>query len=178
MAFLMPLHMDYLIETTRLGLREFSLEDAESMYSLNLDQEVLKFTGDIPFKSVIEAKEFLANYSDYKRNGFGRWTVVLKETHEAIGWCGLKRHDEGFVDIGFRFLKKEWNKGFATESAQACLKYGFEELGLSEIIGRVATENIGSIKVLEKLEMSYWKKAPCDGIDDALYYRIINEKKD
>ena len=168
--------MEYIIETTRLGLREFVMEDAESMYMLNLDAEVLRYTGDAPFGSISEARLFLANYSDYKRNGFGRWAVVLKETNETIGWCGLKLHDEGFVDIGFRFLKKEWNKGYATESAQASLKFGFEKLGLSEIIGRVATENVGSIKVLEKLEMKYWKKAPCDGIDDALYYRITKDK--
>lgn len=176
MAFFRPLIMECIIETSRLGLREFRLDDAEPAYLLNLDPEVLKFTGDAPFSSIQDSRTFLENYSDYKRNGFGRWAVVLKDTEEFIGWCGLKRHEEGFVDIGFRFFKNEWGKGFATESAAACLKYGFEELGLSEIIGRAAAENKGSIRVLEKLGLSYWKKEPCKGISDSLIYRITTDK--
>ena len=176
MAFFMPLIMEYIIETSRLGLREFKLDDAEQAYLLNLDPEVLKYTGDVPFTSVKDSRTFLANYSDYKRNGFGRWAVVLKGTQEFIGWCGLKHHEEGFVDIGFRFFKREWNKGYATESAEACINYGFEELGLSEIIGRAAAENYGSIRVLEKLGLSFWKKEPCKGISDSLIYRISKDK--
>ena len=64
--------MKVIIETPRLLLREFHLSDAEKMYELNSDPEVIKYTGDPPFKSVVETKEFLNQYKDYERNGYGR----------------------------------------------------------------------------------------------------------
>ena len=90
--------------------------------------------------------------------------------------AGLKLNEQNLVDLGFRFFRKEWNKGYATEAAHACLEYGFLELDLKEIIGRVARQNKASIKVLEKLSMDYWKNDSCKGIEDSLYYRITKEK--
>lgn len=164
--------MKWEIETKRLGLREMTHTDAESAYLLNMDSEVLKYTGDVAFKSIVEAEKFLLAYDDYKRNGCGRWAVVLKETGDFLGWCGLKRHAEGFVDLGFRFFKNEWNKGYATESARACLQYGFNELEIQEIIGRAATKNKASISVLKKVGMEFLKKEECNGLADAEIYRI------
>lgn len=166
-----------LIETDRLVLREFLPEDAHSMYLLNLDPEVIRYTGDPPFTSEEDAANFLSKYKDYSENGFGRWAVIRSSDDAFIGWCGLKRHADGMVDIGFRFFQTEWGKGYATESAKATLEYGFGELGLQEIIGRAAKANVASIRVLEKLGMEYWKDAPCDGIEEAVYFRIGNEQR-
>jgi RimJ/RimL family protein N-acetyltransferase len=164
--------MKFILETDRLYLREFNTSDAQSMFDLNSDQDVIRYTGDPPFESVDEAKEFLANYSDYKQNGFGRWAVILKDTNEFIGWCGLKKHDKGFVDIGFRFFQSHWGYGYASESAKATLDYGFQVLKMDEIIGRAAPENFASIRVLEKINMKFWKRSNCDGFENAAYYRI------
>ena len=163
-------------ETPRLILREFALDDAKSMWELNSDPEVIKYTGDPPFASVEKAREFLLNYKDYEKNGFGRWAVITKASNSFIGWCGLKLNEQNLVDLGFRFFRKEWNKGYATEAAEACLEHGFLKLNLNEIIGRVASENKASIKVLEKLSMDYWKNDSCKGIEDSLYYRITKEQ--
>ena len=164
-----------ILSTERLLLREFSVHDANYMYQLNLDPEVIRYTGDPPFDSVEDASSFLKNYDDYHQNGYGRWAVLTKEDEEFVGWCGLKKHPDGMVDIGFRFYQKDWGKGYATESAKACLDYGLHELGIPVIVGRAARDNVASIKVLEKLGMKYWKDAPCDGIADAVYYRIGKE---
>ncbi|CAL2095330.1 GCN5-related N-acetyltransferase [Tenacibaculum sp. 190524A02b] len=164
--------MKVVLETERLLLREFIISDAISFYELNSDKEVMKYTGDIPFKNVEEAQCFLENYKDYTKNGFGRWAVICKDTNTFIGWCGLKRNEENLVDIGFRFFKNFWNKGYATEAAKACLYYGFNSLGLKEIIGRASIENVASIRVLEKLEMKQWKKGIFEGVDKAVYYII------
>lgn len=161
-----------IIETNRLLLTEFQPSDAEHMYRLNLDPEVLKYTGDPPFVSVEEAREFLQNYSAYKKHGFGRWSVWLKSNKEYIGWCGLKRNEEGLVDIGFRFFRDRWNQGFATESAKACLDYGFTTLKLQQIIGRADLENKASIRVLEKIGMKFWKEDAFEGIGNGVYYKI------
>lgn len=165
--------MTPIIQTNRLFLREFSPEiDTEPFYNLNSDWEVMKYTGDVAFNSQEEAKTFLENYSDYDRNGYGRWTVCLKENNEVVGWCGLKKHDNGMVDLGYRFFKKNWGKGYATEASKACLEYGFNELQIEEIVGRTARENKGSIRVLEKVGMTFWKEDTCEGIEDSIYYRI------
>lgn len=148
--------MKFIIETERLLLREFILDDAEKFYQLNLNPNVIRYTGNTAFKSIYEAKMFLENYNDYKANGYGRWAVINKNSSEFIGWCGLKYCElENETDIGFRFFEEEWNKGYATESAAACLKYGFDKLKLNRIIGRAMKENAASIKVLKKIGLVY-----------------------
>ncbi len=165
-----------IIETPRLILREFIVDDAFDIYELNADPEVIRYTGDPPFDTVENARKFLHNYREYEKNGFGRWAVIKKASESFIGWCGLKLNEQNLIDIGFRFFRREWNKGYATEAAKACLEYGFKELNLKEIIGRVAQENNGSIKVLEKLSMEYWKNDSCKGIENSLYYKISKEQ--
>jgi len=165
-----------LIETPRLILREFTVDDAYKIWELNSDPEVIKYTGDPPFESVEYAKDFLNNYKDYENNGFGRWAVIKKNSNTFLGWCGLKLNEQNLIDLGFRFFRREWNKGYATEAAKACLEYGFMELNINEIIGRVAMKNTGSIKVLEKLAMEYWKNDSCKGIENSLYYKISKEQ--
>jgi ribosomal-protein-alanine N-acetyltransferase len=146
--------MKIILETPRLILRELSVSDTQDFYDLNSNPNVIKYTGDEAFSSITDAKDFLINYSDYERNGFGRWAVIEKNSRNFLGWCGLK-FDGKETDIGFRFFEEHWGKGYATESALACLNYGFQELGLSEIIGRAMKENLASIKVLEKIGMKY-----------------------
>ncbi len=164
--------MKIILETKRLILRELNIDDAESFYKLNLNVNVIRYTGDSAFNSIDAAKEFLENYQDYKLNGYGRWAVVSKENNKFIGWCGLK-YDEmkQETDIGFRFFEEEWNKGYATESAQACLNYGFEKLHLKRVIGRAMKENKNSIKVLEKIGLEYEKDAELAG-KEAVIYKI------
>jgi RimJ/RimL family protein N-acetyltransferase len=165
-----------ILETHRLMLREFTLDDAQIFYKLNLNPNVIKYTGNSAFKDIDEAKRFLENYSDYKDNGFGRWAVLNKSTDEFLGWCGLKYDkylDE--TDIGFRFFENFWNQGFATESAKACIDYGFEKLQLTTIIGRAMKENAASIKVLEKIGLHYAKDFDFDG-QEGVIYKIENTK--
>lgn len=166
-------------ETDKLILRELTTLDAKHFFKLNSDPEVMLFTGDDPFQSVTEAEHFLEHYSHYSEHGFGRWAVIRKSDNEFIGWCGLKMHQptlriktNNYVDIGFRFFRKYWGQRYATEAARKSLELGFSRFGLKEIIGRTAKENIGSIKVLEKIGLSYFKNGECEGIEDALYYRI------
>ncbi|HAO06906.1 MAG TPA: N-acetyltransferase [Chryseobacterium sp.] len=164
--------MKIVIETERLILRELNYNDAKSFYELNLNPNVIRFTGDKAFRSELEAEIFLRNYNDYKMNGYGRWAVINKLTNSFIGWCGLKLGEiDKETDIGFRLFEEEWNKGYATESAKACLKYGFETLKLRRIIGRAMKENFASIKVFEKIELEYDKDVDFDG-QDAVIYKI------
>lgn len=164
--------MSYLFETERLRFREFSFDDAEHLYQLNLDPDVIKYTGDPPFESKETARLFIYNYKEYKLNGFGRWAIDLKSDGRFIGWAGLKVNEDNDIDLGYRLLKSDWGKGYATEAAKACLKYGFEKLGHDEIIARVIPENVASVKVIEKLGMAYYKKGACNSLDNASYYKL------
>ncbi len=164
--------MDFVFETNRLILREFELSDDVNLFNLNSNPLVIKYTGDIPFKSTKHVRTFIQNYTDYKKYGFGRWAVIYKESNLFLGWCGLKQHPEGFVDIGFRFFQAEWGKGYATEAALETLNYAFNMLELDEVIGRAASDNPASIRVLEKINMTYWKTESCDGIENARIFRI------
>ncbi|MFT5822088.1 MAG: ribosomal-protein-alanine N-acetyltransferase [Crocinitomix sp.] len=167
----MPIN-SVILTTSRLLLREFHEMDATSFYQLNKNIEVMRYTGDLVFESVAASRKFIDSYTAYADSGFGRWTVILKETNEFLGWCGLKKHPDGMVDLGYRFHQKHWGKGYATEAAQACISHGFKELGIKEIIGRTARLNLASVRVLEKIGMKYWKDAPCEGIIDSVFYRI------
>ena len=164
--------MKEILETERLLLREFETGDAEAFYQLNADEDVMKYTGDVPFVSVTDAAQFLNTYTDYSRNGYGRWAVLLKPEFKFIGWCGLKKDQERLVDVGYRFMRQYWSKGLATEAAQASIAYGLNELQLSQIIARVAKANTASIKVLEKCGMQYWKEEWYEGLGQTLFYKI------
>jgi RimJ/RimL family protein N-acetyltransferase len=148
-----------ILETTRCYLRELTLDDAHHFYDLNADEDVIKYTGDKAFDSVESAHQFLANYKPYQEYGYGRWAVIDKNTSEFIGWCGLKYASElNEVDLGFRFHKKYWNQSYATETAQACLDYGFNQVNLTKIVGRAMEANRASVKVLEKIGMKFVEK--------------------
>lgn len=165
--------MPALATTERVYLREMTPDDAEYAFLLNSDPEVVRYTGDGPFPSVEAAREFLAAYPDYRVNGFGRWAVVRRSDNAWLGWCGLKRHASGEVDLGYRLLREHWGQGYATEAGRVCIELGFGRFGLDVIIGQVARDNVASLRVLEKLGMRYWKTDVCEHDPEALIYRIL-----
>lgn len=159
-----------ILETERTIMRQLTIEDAADFYSLNLDEAVLQYTGDQPFERIETAADFLANYDQYSKYGVGRLAVIDKETTEFLGWCGLKfSADKNEYDIGFRFYKKHWNQGYATETARKCLDIGFNHLHIEKIVGRAMAANIGSIRVLEKLGMKYKESFDFEGKEGVIY---------
>lgn len=162
--------MKIILHTERLYLREMTVADAENAYRLNLDPEVIRYTGDTPFSSVEEARQFLEQYDHYARYGFGRWAVCLRDGGTFLGWCGLKYTEaENEYDIGFRFLWEHWGKGYATEAAKACLHLGFERFGIPEILGHAMTDNTGSIRVLEKIGLQFLRTFEFEGQEGVIY---------
>lgn len=161
-----------ILQTPRLILRQFLPTDAAAMYRLNADPEVIRYTGDQPFSSEATALKFLQDYDQYRLNGYGRWAMILKSNHEFIGWCGLRYDSQtNETDLGFRLFTNYWNQGLATEAAKACIDYGFTQLQLKELVGRVMKANTASIRVLEKAGMKFWKEHEFEA-HPGLYYRI------
>ncbi len=151
-----------IIETERLILRKYTMEDVEDSYQMNLDPEVSRYTADggVQPREVVEKRISENIIGDYGKYGFGRLAVTVKpQCDKVIGFCGLKylpEFDE--VDIGYRFAQKYWGQGIATESAKAVLKHGFEVLELKKIIGLVLPENKASSNVLKKLGLTLEKE--------------------
>jgi ribosomal-protein-alanine N-acetyltransferase len=172
MVFLL---MNVIIATERLLLRTFTAADTKMIYELNLDPEVTKYTGD-PIWNLDHAQQVLEKIilPQYFLYNHGRWAVHTKHDLAFIGWCGLKTRPElNETDLGYRFLKQAWGKGFATESAYASLKYGFEKLGIRRIVGRAMPGNLASIGVLEKCGMHYTGEEMIEG-HLARTYEAIN----
>ena len=162
--------IDVHLESDRLLIRPFQLGDEQAMFEMNSNPEVQKYTGDVLVKTVEQAKNILVNVvlKDYENHGYGRLAVIYKPDNKVIGFTGFKNLPEmnGETDLGYRFLPEYWGKGIATESAIMSLKYGFEDLGLKTIYAFAEPENIGSVKIIQKLGFSLLKIAPYPGEED------------
>lgn len=169
-------NLNLYIETERLLIRPFTLEDIEPSYAMNLDAEVSKYTADggVVSKAEIERRIIENVFGDYEKHGFGRLAVELKGENKFIGFTGLKYlEDLKEVDLGYRFMKAYWGKGIATESARASVKLGFETLRLNKLIAMALPENTSSIRVLEKLNFSF-EKDIIEGNQQARLYSLLN----
>ncbi|MFN0199985.1 MAG: GNAT family N-acetyltransferase [Bacteroidia bacterium] len=153
--------MKIILETPRLLLREFTLADKHDFFALNSDWEVVQYTGNLPFENMEAAVNVLENViikGQYEKYGMGRWAVIEKESQALLGWCGVRPNEnDGEIDLGYRYFRQYWGKGFATEAAKAVLEYAKNELQLAKIAGKAQIENIASIKVLSKIGMERMK---------------------
>lgn len=167
--------MQFHIETERLILRELRPEDAEDMYRMDSHPEVHRYLGNKPVTHISQIEQAIANVrQQYADNGIGRWAAIEKASGHFIGWTGIKYIAEtkngqvNFHDVGYRLHPDYWGKGYATESARAAIKYGFETMNLNEIIGTCHVENQASRNALQKCGLVFVEKfvydneIPCD----------------
>ena len=154
-----------LLSTERLSLRPHRPSDVPFMMEMSADPEVIRYTGDPPFASEDEARAVIARLAhQFEAFRMGRFVVSDRKTGEKLGWCGLKWHeDDELADLGYRFLRKHWGRGYATESAAACVRYAFEELGLPRLVAHAMLENAASVRVLEKLGFRRTGPGVCKG---------------
>jgi RimJ/RimL family protein N-acetyltransferase len=156
--------MYIIFETPHLILRRITEADASLILALNSDPAVLKYLHEPVLQNEEHAREIIRNIilPQYENN-LGRWAIITKGNNEFIGWCGLKHRPElEEIDLGYRLKPTVWGNGFATEAAAATLDHGFKKLHLSIITGRAHVENIASLKVLEKIGMTFIKEEVVD----------------
>ncbi|WP_288459232.1 GNAT family N-acetyltransferase [uncultured Chryseobacterium sp.] len=146
------------LETQRLILRKFEETDAERLFLLDSDPEVMKYIGVPPLSDITESENVIKMIQQqYLDNGVGRLAVIEKETGLLIGWSGLKlitQEINGYnniYDLGYRFIPEYWGKGYALESAKASLDFGFNDLKAETIYAHAHSENEGSNHILRKL---------------------------
>ena len=136
-------------ETERIYLREMKQSDFLSLCKIVQDEEVM-YAYEHAFSNE-EAQEWLnRQIKRYEDDGFGLWAVVLKDSNEVIGQCGLTLQDcegEEVIEIGYLFQKKYWHHGYATESAIGCKKYAFDIVKVDEVYSIIRDTNSASQNV-------------------------------
>jgi RimJ/RimL family protein N-acetyltransferase len=147
-----------ILETERLFLRWLSTDDAEFIFELVNEPSWLRFIGDRGVRTLDDARDYIVNgpVAMYERHGLGLYLVESKTDTSPLGICGLIRRDTlEDVDIGFAFLPRQWGKGYALESAAAVLEHAKHTLGLRRIVAITSLDNDSSIRLLEKLGMTF-----------------------
>jgi len=162
--------MKVILETQRLILRELEHTDDKDLFEIDSDPDVHLYIQNNPVKSIDEIKKVIEMLKiQYKENGIARWAVVDKLTNECVGWAGLKyfnhplNNHNNFYELGYRFKKKHWGKGFATESSSAILDFGFKNLNVEKIFAITDPKNENSKKVLNKLGFNFQETFDYEG---------------
>ena len=138
-----------ILETERLYLREMEQSDFDTLCSILQDEETM-YAYEGAFQAA-EVQEWLdRQISNYEAWGFGLWAVVLRETGEMIGQCGLTMQpwkDRELLEIGYLFQRAFWHQGYATEAAKGCKSYAFEVLKAREVCSIIRDTNTPSQRV-------------------------------
>lgn len=172
--------------SSRLSFRLMGQDDAQALWALDQDPEVMHFiNGGKPHSMETIEGVFLPRMKAYTdaNKGWGLWQVADKETNEYLGWV-LVRPMDYFSDnpiytdleLGWRFFKKAWGKGYATEAAEAIKNALAEQSEATHVSALALEENYGSINIMEKIGMKFMKKyIHKDPLGDfnAVHYQMI-----
>jgi RimJ/RimL family protein N-acetyltransferase len=146
------------IRTQRLLLRRWRESDTPAFIAMSTDPQVMDWVGGVLTREQAEvmADRLSARMTD---QGWGLWAVEVVGGPGFIGWTGLSAPSpghpmEGRIEVGWRLARAAWGHGYATEAARASLAYGFETLGLDEIVSFTATRNLRSQAVMRRIGMS------------------------
>ena len=157
------------LTTPRLCLRRWRPADLEPFAALNADPAVMEW-----YPQRLDREETRAMIgrieAGFERHGFGLWAVEVPGVAEFVGYVGLSvpGYETAFtpcVEVGWRLASAHWGQGYATEAARAALAYGFETLGLREIVSFTVPANVRSRAVMERLGM---RRDPAEDFDHPL----------
>lgn len=170
-----------IVETNRLYLREMTQLDYSDLCKILQDSDVMyAYEGVFSDK---ETKDWLdRQIKNYKEHGFGLWAVILKETDEMMGQCGLTLQEyknKKIIEVGYLLKRSFWHKGYATEAAIACKEYAFNKLNVNEVFSIIRDSNIQSQNVAMRNGMTKVDKfiKHYRGIDMPHYlFSIKNER--
>ena len=138
--------------TERLALRRFTPDDLDLLDRMNSDAEVMRHVGGVKDRAKTEEMlktRILAYYEEHP--GLGVWATLDRANGTCVGMHLLNHiQGEAFIQVGYVLLRPYWGRGYATEMSIALLRYGFEELGLAQIVGITDLPNLASQHVLGK----------------------------
>ena len=159
------------ILSERLCLRPVSESDLEALHTLWTDEPVRRFLWDgeaIPRQQTRDIVE--QNRSQFEQSGYGIWGVRRRGTDELVAFAGFWHfRDPPCLELLFGVASGHWGQGIATESAEAVIRHGFEDLGFEHIVASTDRVNTASENVLEKLGMDFQRRESVDGLDTVFY---------
>jgi RimJ/RimL family protein N-acetyltransferase len=161
------------LTTPRLILRPFTAEDIKPLHQILVEEGVLRYfpNPEPPAQERVE-RLVAGQLKHWAEHNLGWWAVEPCVKSELIGWNGLQFLPEtGEVEVGYLLSRAYWGQGLATEGARASIRYGFETLGLDQIVAIVHPENRASQRVIEKLGMSLVDRTHYFGME-VLRYRL------
>ena len=150
--------MQVLVETDRLILRRFTADDAQHLFDLDNDPEVMRYlNGGIPTPRDVVESEMLPRFLRYDEEspGIGFWAAIERSTMDFLGWFSLRRADPGSstATLGYRLRRATWGRGYATEGARALVRIALLDLGVARVTATTYQDNLASRRVMEKLGM-------------------------
>ena len=147
-----------ILETSRLVLRQLSLDDAEFILALLNEPSFIRYIGDKGVRNLDDARRYLVDgpIKSYEQNGFGLYLAELKADGTPIGISGLVKRDTlSDPDIGFAFLPQYWSRGYAVESAAAVMDYARDVLALERVLAITSPDNEASARLLGKIGLQF-----------------------
>jgi ribosomal-protein-alanine N-acetyltransferase len=165
------------LHTQHLSLRPLQAEDAQTLYRIYQNEGVLRYFPNPTPPPLERVERFVTRQQEHwEKYGYGNWGILPVGEAEIVGWAGLQYLPElGETEVGFLLDRPLWGKGYATETAQASIRYGFEDCGLDHIIALVHPDNLASRRVIEKCGMAYVETIPLWGIELMRYSLPRNE---
>ncbi|MBQ8554715.1 MAG: GNAT family N-acetyltransferase [Clostridia bacterium] len=145
------------IETQRLLLREMNEDDFPSLYEILSDPETMQHYPR-PYDEAGVRRWIAWSQDNYARYGFGLWAVILKETGEFIGDCGITMqpiHGQMLPEIGYHIHKRHQRRGYASEAASACIRLAFERFGFPKVYSYMKSTNVASYATAMKNGMTF-----------------------
>ncbi|HVF12514.1 MAG TPA: GNAT family protein [Actinomycetota bacterium] len=146
------------LNTERLTLRPFTMNDAEDVFAYASDPEVPRYLPWEPHATIEDSRSFLEGVlSAYKEGRPFAWALVLKQAGKVVGGAGYNSWDRPnrSAAFGYAMAKQLWGQGLMTEATKAILGFGFDQMNLNRIWAIAEPENIGSWRVMEKCGLSY-----------------------
>lgn len=150
-----------IVETERLNIRHIEESDAEFIHTLFNTDTFLKYIGDRNLKTIADAQEYIRTgpRAMYAEKGFGLFLVELKDCLTPLGISGLiKRDTLDDIDVGYGFHPEHEGFGYALESTQAVVDYAKDDLGITRLVAITTADNTSSIKLLDRLGLSFEKE--------------------
>lgn len=150
------------IETDRLILREYTMDDYDALYEILSDSETMQHYPR-PFDEEKTRHWIQWNLDNYRKYGFGLWAVILKETGEFIGDCGITMQSiDGDIlpEIGYHIHKKYWRRGYGSEAAKAARDWMFQNTDYNAVYSYMKYTNIGSYRTAVANGMKKVKEYP------------------
>lgn len=158
-SFPAPSSWHIVLETQRLVLRRFTLDDAAALVALDSDPQVRRYvgTGPPPTLAFYRDEKLPAWIAHYANSPYGYWAAHEKPALDFVGWFHLRPHaeDEGIYDLGYRLMRSAWGRGLATEGSRALIDKGFGQWGAQRITAHCLVENQASSRVMEKCGLRF-----------------------